>query len=49
MKKFEVKSKYVTVRVNIKGNVLVDDYKVQQYIDELNELINNHIKKGLVK
>jgi hypothetical protein len=48
MTKFETKNKYVTVTVNIKGDVLVDDYKVQQYISELNELINNHIKKGLV-
>jgi hypothetical protein len=48
MKKFEMKSQYVTVKVSIKGDVLVDDYKVQQYISELNELINNHIKKGLV-
>jgi hypothetical protein len=47
MKKFEAKSKYVTVKVSIKGDVLVDDYKVQQYINELNELINNHIQKGL--
>jgi hypothetical protein len=48
MNKFEAKSKYVTVKVSIKGNVLVDDYKVQQYINELNELINNHVIKGLV-
>jgi len=47
MKKFETKNKYVTVKVSIKGDVLVDDYKVQQYINELNELINNHIQKGL--
>ena len=48
MNKFETKSKYVTVKVNIKGNVLVDDYKVQQYINELIELINNHVLRGLV-
>jgi hypothetical protein len=48
MSKFEAKSKYVTVKVTIKGNVLVDDYKVQQYIDELNEQITNHVIKGLV-
>jgi hypothetical protein len=47
MKKFEAKSKYVTVKVSIKGNALVDDYKVQQYINELNELVNNHVLKGL--
>ena len=48
MNKFEAKSKYVTVKVSIKGNVLVDDYKVQQYINEFNELINNHVLRGLV-
>ena len=48
MNKFEAKSKYVTVKVSIKGNVLVDDYKVQQYLNEFNELINNHVLRGLV-
>ncbi len=47
MEKFEAKSKYVTVKVSIKGNVLVDEYKVQQYVSELNELITNHIKNHI--
>ena len=48
MTKFETQNKYVTVTVNIKGDVLVDDYKVQQYITDLQTQITNHIVRGLV-
>ena len=36
----------VDVSVTIKNNKLIDDYKVQQYVNELGELIQNHINKG---
>jgi hypothetical protein len=48
MTKFETQNKYVTVTVNIKGDVLVDDYKVQQYITDLQTQITNHIVRGRV-
>jgi hypothetical protein len=44
--KLKGKSKHVTVNVNIKDSVLIDNYKVQQYINELTELIQTHINKG---
>jgi hypothetical protein len=48
MATFKAKGSHSSVTVNIKTGVLVDDYKIQQYVVELNELINNHIQKGLV-
>ena len=39
-------TKDVDVSVTIKNNKLIDDYKVQQYVNELGELIQNHINKG---
>lgn len=44
--KLKGKSKHVTVNVNIKDSVLIDNYKVQQYINELTKLIQTHINKG---
>jgi hypothetical protein len=44
--KLKSKSKHVSVSVNIKDNVLIDNYKIQQYINELNQLIQSHINKG---
>jgi hypothetical protein len=40
------KSTDVTVSVSIKNEKLVDDYKVQLYINELVQLIQVHINKG---
>lgn len=40
------KSKDVTVSVNIKKGNPIDTYKLQQYVNELTELIQNHINKG---
>jgi hypothetical protein len=48
MATFKAKGSQHSVTVNIKSGVLVDDYKIQKYVAELNELINNHIQKGLV-
>jgi len=48
MATFKSKGPHSTVTVTIKNGVPVDDYKIQQYVAELNELINSHIKKGLV-
>jgi hypothetical protein len=48
MATFKAKGSQHSVIVNIKSGVLVDDYKIQKYVAELNELINNHIQKGLV-
>ena len=48
MATFKSKGSHSTVTVTVKTGVLVDDYKIQQYVAELSELINNHIKKGLV-
>ena len=38
--------KDVNVFVTIKNNKLIDDYKIQQYVNELGEFIQNHINKG---
>jgi transcriptional regulator of met regulon len=46
MSKFKGKTKDVTVSVSIKTDKLIDDYKVQQYINELTQLIQSHINKG---
>lgn len=46
MSKLKGTTKDVNVNVKIKNNKLIDDYKVQQYINELTELIQNHINKG---
>lgn len=46
MNKLKGKSKDVNVSVTIKNSKLIDDYKVQQYINELTELIQSHINKG---
>jgi hypothetical protein len=43
---FKTTTKDVDVSVTIKNNKLIDDYKVQQYVNELGELIQNHINKG---
>ena len=48
MATFKAKGSQHSVTVKIKTGVLVDDYKIQKYVAELNELINNHIQKGLV-
>ena len=45
-KKLKGKSTDVTVSVSIKNEKLVDDYKVQLYINELVQLIQVHINKG---
>ena len=46
MSKLKNTTKDVTVSVTIKNNKLIDDYKVQQYINELTQLIQSHINKG---
>ena len=46
MSKLKNKTKDVTVNVTIKNNKLIDNYKVQQYINELTQLIQSHINKG---
>lgn len=46
MSKLKGTTKDVNVNVKIKNNKLIDDYKIQQYINELTELIQNHINKG---
>ena len=45
-KKLKGKSTDVAVNVDIKNDKLVDDYKVQGYINELVQLIQAHINKG---
>jgi len=45
-KKLTSKTKDVTVNVTINNNKLIDDFKVQSLINELNQLIQNHINKG---
>ena len=44
---FKTTTKDVDVSVTIKNNKLIDDYKVQQYVNELGELIQNHINKNV--
>ena len=46
MSKLKNTTKDVTVSVTIKNNKLIDNYKVQQYINELTQLIQLHINKG---
>ena len=46
MSKLKNTTKDVTVNVTIKNNKLIDNYKVQQYINELTQLIQLHINKG---
>jgi len=46
MSKLKNTTKDVTVNVTIKNNKLIDNYKVQQYINELTQLIQSHINKG---
>ena len=46
MSKLKNTTKDVTVTVTIKNNKLIDNYKVQQYINELTQLIQLHINKG---
>ena len=46
MSKLKGKSKDVTVNVTIKPGNLIDDFKVQCYINELVQLIQLHINKG---
>jgi transcriptional regulator of met regulon len=46
MSKLKNTTKDVTVSVTIKNNKLIDNYKVQQYINELTQLIQSHINKG---
>ena len=46
MSKLKNTTKDVTVSVTIKNNKLIDNYKVQQYINELTQLIQPHINKG---
>ena len=46
MSKLKNTTKDVIVSVTIKNNKLIDNYKVQQYINELTQLIQSHINKG---
>ena len=46
MSKLNNTTKDVTVSVTITNNKLIDNYKVQQYINELTQLIQLHINKG---
>ena len=46
MSKLKNTTKDITVSVTIKNNKLIDNYKVQQYINELTQLIQSHINKG---
>jgi len=45
-KKLKGKTQDVVVSVSIKNEKLVDDFKVQEYINELVQLIQTHINKG---
>ena len=45
-KKLKSKTKDVSVNVTINSTKLIDDYKVQSYINELTQLIQTHINKG---
>jgi hypothetical protein len=45
-KKLKGKTKDVSVSVTINSTKLIDNYKVQSYINELTQLIQLHINKG---